>query len=318
VQPKSAFVMPEDRWLVEAPAPGTFYLQQADFFRTVGSWRLDQGLALEATGGSMFVFDFGGIPEAVGPDPEDMSDEAFNQTLDARRARVELINAFALCLHSAGIELEAPTLGGFRITHEDLVDGTDFTEGYGGPGMRHMSVAPGAGYVMPFSRHFVCTEQEIARACELLDHVLETGDRAPELVALLNESLDACRGHNFGLAVVTAWTVCEVLIQQRWDAYTQKRSQELGWAVNRDRRKFWQGRDFTASIVTEILTLAEELPIELHPRLSKLRKKRNEWAHDIAPVHYVDAVEALAVARDALSLVLTVDLNISPRVAVSI
>ena len=227
--------MPEDRWLVEVPAPGTVYLEYAEFLRMVGSWKLDQGLALEATAGSVFVFDFGKIPEAVGPPPEDMSDEAFEQGLDAKRARVELVNAFALCLHSAGIELESPTLGGFRVTHEDLVDGTDLMNGYGGPGMRHMPVAPGTGHVMPLSRHLVCTEQEIARACELLDHVLETAHRAPELVALLNESLDACRGHNFGLAVVTAWTVCEVLIQQRWDAYTQKRSQDLGWVVNRDR-----------------------------------------------------------------------------------
>lgn len=318
MQPKNAFAMPEDRWLVESPVHRFGTMRHQEFYRVLKTWNLSSGLTVQATAGAMFVFDFARVPEAVGPAMEDMSDTAFDQGIEAKRVRVEIINCFALCLHSAGVELEAPTLGGFRVTHEDLIDTADLHQGASGHALSRLPYSPtDGGYLIPFGRHLVCSADEIGRACDLLDTILQTPHRAVQLTALVNESLDACRGHDFGLAVVTAWTVIEVLLQQLWDEYTKARCSELEWSVNRDRRKFWQGRDFTAAVVTDLLTLAGKVPIDLHPRLNAIRKKRNEWAHDIAPVNFRDATEAIDVGREMLSLVLNIEMQLSPKVSLS-
>lgn len=292
-------------------------MDHVEFLRVVGEWNMSCGVKVQATAGAVFVFDFASYPEAVGPDSAAVSDEAFKQGIEAKRIRVELINVFALCLHTAAIELDMPTFGGFRVTHEDLVDSRDLKQGMGGPGLRHMPVSPEVGgYVVPF-RHLVCIEDEIARACALVDEVLARGERLREIVALLNHALDACRGHDFGLAVVTAWTVAEVLIQARWKVHTEQAAAAVGFAANADRRKFWEGRDFTAAVVTDMLTLAGELPTDLHQRITKTRQKRNAWAHDIGRIGYAEAVDAVVLARDLLALVHGIDLKVSPRISLS-
>jgi hypothetical protein len=283
----------------------------------VGEWRLQAGVGVEATAGAFLGFDFTDLPEALSPGG-DLGDAHFESILLAMRKRVQVINAFALCLHSATVQLDNLATEGFRVTHEDLVHFDSLERGFGGPGLARLPVVPGVGYVVPANRHGVCSADVIHRACTLLDYVLLSKyANALELSALMNHALTACKGHDFELAVVTAWTVCEVLLDTRWREYTERQSTAQGLPINRKRREVWAGRDFSASVVVEVLTLAGAIPAELKPTIDDVRRKRNRWIHGISNASYRDGTQAIELACDMLREVIKLELHLAPTIGVS-
>lgn len=63
--------------------------------------------------------------------------------------------------------------------------------------------------------------------------------------------------------------------------------------LNSKRRDKLRGRDFTASVILEILELAGELPHELFSKVDSIRKARNDWLHSLGDVS--DSAAAMAV-----------------------
>ncbi|GAA1606943.1 hypothetical protein GCM10009789_71580 [Kribbella sancticallisti] len=230
-----------------------------------------------------------------------------------------MINAFALCLHSATVELDKISYGGFRVTHEDLVHFDDPLKGYGGPGLAHLPSIPGQGILLPFpERHGTCPAATIEHACKQLDAVLQSPHpKSLALVALTNHALNACKGHDFELAVATAWTACESLLESLWDEYTRTQAALHSLSVTRKRRAQWAGRDFTASIIVEVMTLAGTISPELSTAIGDVRSKRNKWIHGIAAASYQDAIDAVNLARDLLDEVMDLKFKVAPAVGVS-
>ena len=64
-----------------------------------------------------------------------------------------------------------------------------------------------------------------------------------------------------------------------------------------DRKEKLTGRDFTASIISEGLSLAGILPFEQYKQFSRVRKKRNAWLHDLHAIDQLDAAEAIVLAQ---------------------
>jgi hypothetical protein len=316
---KSGLVFPENRWLVAEPdnVLGRAIMGFDEFKTPVGQWTLDSGLKLEVTAGAFISFDFSDMPAAL-VERDDMSDQQFQELITAMRTRVQIVNAFALCLHSATAEVENLATDGFRVTHNDLVHFEDLEKGFGGPGVAHIPVIPGLGHPLSMYRSGVCSAEVVAAACDQLDLVLRhSNPSALELVVLLNHALTACQGHDFDLSVVTAWTVCEWLLDLRWREFATERAGEVDLTVNADRRQFWQSRDFSASVIAEILTLAGSIPATLHRQMTDVRRKRNRWIHGGESPTYRDAGQAVELARDFLSLVIGLDLRVAPVVGVS-
>jgi hypothetical protein len=311
---KSGFVYPEHRWLVSEPAelmPSTMHPD--DFIRPLGTWTLQAGLSVEVTAGAFISIDFSNFADAL-PVPDDDPDKSFRQSISTMRKRVQVGNAFALCLHSATADIQNLATDGFRLTHEDLTH----YDNLGQPIYPSAPVAPGLGYVLPH-RMGVCPAGVVDAACSRLDEVLlHANPNAVDLVVLLNHALTACRGHDFDLAVVTAWTVCETLLDQSWREYAEQRATNVSLPVNADRRAFWSGREFSASAVTEILVLGGAVPAALHAPLSDVRRKRNRWIHGIKPPVHDDAVQAITVARQLMSHILGLDMHVVPTVGVTV
>jgi hypothetical protein len=310
---KSGFVFPEHRWLLREP--------ENWFKRKVLTWDemlneewacvLGPGVRVAATVGGILTLDFAHFPGALAPSPNAVP--AFEAEIAAMRVRVQVANALALSIHSATIELQNISTGGFRVTHEDLMHFHSTLSGFsGGAGL---PLVPGEGYLMPRHRAGYCPDEVLLRASELLDGVLSSQEPdALNLVNLLNHGLIACKGHDFDLAVVTAWTVCERVMSRVLLIYAEKQASVHALQVNRDRRRGWDR--LGAANTAEFLALAGLLPAELESRISEIRKVRNAWIHGGGPVGYGIATEAVMLAAALLERYLGLAFKVAPSVGV--
>lgn len=100
----------------------------------------------------------------------------------------------------------------------------------------------------------------------------------------LAKSLSEYKIGNFSIALVNAWFVCEQEIFDRWATYIDERA--TGYddgreRINADRRKFLIGRDFTASVVSNILELLDIFSYDDLQKLDRVRRTRNAIAHSL-------------------------------------
>ncbi len=125
----------------------------------------------------------------------------------------------------------------------------------------------------------------VAHSFRTLDYILslEGGQYVPIVEAAYQS---ACRSVElrFGESIAIGWTVCEQLVSQEWKDLLAKndsaRSEDR--KMSRDRGKKLLGRDYTASVMVEMLELSGKLTGELYKNLETARKARNNWAHDMA------------------------------------
>lgn len=124
----------------------------------------------------------------------------------------------------------------------------------------------------------------VAHSFSALDHIigLESGRYIPIVEAAYQS---ACRATElrFGESIAIGWTACEQLVSMEWKRLLQEdnasRSEEL--KMSRERRKKLEGRDYTASVMVEVLELNGRLSGPLYRHLEIARKARNNWAHDM-------------------------------------
>lgn len=272
---------------------------------------LGSGVRVAATIGGILTLDFASFPSALaaspGPEPQ------FEAEIGATRVRVQVANALALSIHSATLELDNLSTGGFRVTHEDLMHFHSTLSGFSGGA--DLPLVPGEGYLMPRNRFGLCREEVLLRASELLEGVLASDEpEALNLVNLLNHGLIACKGHDFDLAVVTAWSVCERVMGQVLLTYAEKQASAHSLQVNRGRRRNWNR--LGAATTAEVLALAGLLPSELESRVSEIRKVRNAWIHGAEPPTYGDATESVMLAAALLERYLGLAFKVAPTVGV--
>lgn len=124
----------------------------------------------------------------------------------------------------------------------------------------------------------------VAHSFQALDHVISLeGGRYIPIVEAAYQS--ACRSVElrFGESIAVGWTVCEQLVSQEWKDLLASsdtgRSDET--KMSRDRRRKLLGRDYTASVMVEMLELHGRLSDSLYGNLETARKARNNWAHDM-------------------------------------
>ncbi|MFZ2972689.1 MAG: hypothetical protein WA049_08625 [Ferribacterium limneticum] len=120
----------------------------------------------------------------------------------------------------------------------------------------------------------------IAHSFASLDQVLSLeGGRYIPIVEAAYQS--ACRSveHRSGESLAIGWTACEQLISEEWKQLLASRGDAA--KITGDRKKKLLGRDYTASVMVEILELQGRLTEKLYKNLEIARKARNNWAHDM-------------------------------------
>jgi hypothetical protein len=201
-------------------------------------------------------------------------------------ARLRLANSLLTLLHAASMAKsnESPLVA--RVHDRDLYrfdypDESD--EGYW-----YHPLGGGLPEVVTAADHHrigVIPVSTVDLALDWLDMVVS----ADALVRfdLLNQTQAALVTHDYGLAVVAGWTVCELQVRAR--------ARTAGLQLSR--------RTPVAKVCSE-LEERNLLPKELGPRLATLRQRRNDWLHTGVEPDEATALEAVGLATAMLRTVI--------------
>ena len=318
-------------WLGKPPAPGG-NIDFEEVSEEVHTETLTRGVKVMALKEGMFMFDFSEWQPGRAP-PENLSAD-FDAVAPIVLKRTSLMNAHLACLHTS---ISRPDIDDSRfVLYKMVVSPSDliwcdslsqFTYCNADDPrvtwlMETRWIWHGHGYYNTMDprlmRRRVVDSEKVAESFSLLDEILSNPDQnAMFLVELCLRSCKACEDHNYALSLVTAWALVENLLQRLWSRYIddqRDRQVEDGEVfLNSARReKLTYGRDFTASVISEFLSLADIIPFELFQVLSKVRKARNDWMHELRPVTRLDANEAVGLAQRMLNFVDKLDFAILP------
>ena len=132
------------------------------------------------------------------------------------------------------------------------------------------------------------------------------GDEATLLLSMTYTACHQYGRHQFSSAHLIAWCVAESLVHLIWKQLLNKSKlspdKKSGHtAINKDRWDQLTGRDFTASIITQMLSLSNRIDDELLTALDKARKARNTFAHKLAPITSDEGGKAIRLAADLIT-----------------
>lgn len=314
-------------WFISEPPDVTFEMAArgevhwAASMERVYSRTLADSVEMSAYRAGVVVIDFSGMPTAS-PCVDEHDSNHFKDAVSALAERVRVLNSFSICLHSAHMSVDRIDPGSCLITSDTMFhagpDRDAELGGVSGPGVLHLNLF-GLSRVNNALRHGVVSFEVIDAAGFTIERALRdsTGLAIPSL-ALLNEALCAHKQHNFPVAVVAAWAICERLQSKLWTQYVESRYEENGVRVNRARRDWLQGPEFTASIVTTVLELAGDISTELRVALDAARRARNHWLHrGVAPDMNASEL-CVDAARKMIALVLDIELGVGMGLCVSL
>jgi hypothetical protein len=197
-----------DHWLVTEPASVTLAMTPDEFFGETFSHVLASGLVLSANRGGILSIDFSARGSALVAST--VSDDVAAAMI-AVGDRVAVFSALSLCLHSVMLMDENVGIEVYPVTHRSLLHFSDGNIRWTSDMPLH--VVPGLGIVIGAGRSGVFTHDRIANACHLLDRILLHPEPVTlTAVSLLNEALVASQSNNHALAVVTSWTISELLL----------------------------------------------------------------------------------------------------------
>jgi hypothetical protein len=167
--------------------------------------------------------------------------------------------------------------------------------------------------------HYVISQESLKAALDLTDSALN--DESNDAATLAELILHAFHLHDSGkyeASLVSAWTVAERCLNQIWSSHLddaeRKHTAELGGSdrkfINADRRTKLTGRDFTTSIVSEVLSLNGLLSFEQYKLTCDVRQTRNAWLHKCHAIGRSDSGAAINLARLMLQRANILDIDI--------
>ena len=109
--------------------------------------------------------------------------------------------------------------------------------------------------------------------------------------------------HEFSSAHIIAWTVVEKLLNVMWNDLLREVDAKNGGhtAMSKDRKATLRGRDYSASVVSQLLSLNGKVDDDILARLDAARRKRNAFAHSMEPIASNDAGRAIRLATDLMT-----------------
>jgi hypothetical protein len=294
-------------WVGEAPAPELVrFLNPSVHHQAVLRRKLHCGVQVLVQRDGMFLFDFREFPLApqlvvpgyrkpnlTGPYRRPIATEEAEQLAENYAVlRAQVMNVHQACLTtSERIVKNRAAMMGFPITswstHKALTLSTppsyqDDTENLHSLGQNVLNNKDRVPRDVPLGRRVIELDV-VEHSLSLLDAILTKKDAA--LVQLVEASyMSACRSceRRFGEALVLAWGVCEQLVSHEWSKLIDAADHSSGAIrMNKERKTKLTGRDYTASVMTEVLELSGRIDHELYRLLEVARKARNRWAHEM-------------------------------------
>jgi hypothetical protein len=316
-------------WVIDAPTMAGGDIDPRSLDHELLRVTLNCGVVAGVQRQGLFVFDFTNWRpgRAIG---DDSTNPPFDEIARVQLNRVEVVNAHLACLYSAISTLQNFCLEKMSAAPEDLIYKNSIDDSgmsFGNPIVMALALAPYPGtYPGGIPRSFdwrlnfrmlTIQRKTIETSFEHLDQIIaHPSGLALSLSALLTQAAVLYESHNYSLSLVISWTLCERLLFARWAEVLQDNRRrefngQLPNFITGKRMEKLTGRDFTASVVSETLSLLDRLPFELYENLERVRKARNSWVHGLESITRDEAARAFDTSQRMLAEVLKVELNIS-------
>jgi len=295
-----AFLLHPPLWCGDEPAERT----KEAFSESVWRSRLQIGLEISVTREGLVLIDFGGWPETS--KAQAVKDNDIDALVEMDERRVAVGNAFLACLHTAllfrqrmGHRAQVITPAEVvHVTDIGLPDGTAFFFDDRPLTAVVSAAVPGSEFDDQNVRMLVVETATLDTASRLLDEMLiQRAIDGARTAALLLRAAKAAEDEEYGLALIIAWSLSEQMLNARWVDYLKRQG------ASKSRIKKLQERDWTASVVTEALSIAKALTDEHYTELNAVRKARNRWAHELRPITEDEAHRAVKLAGSMLTSV---------------
>lgn len=137
------------------------------------------------------------------------------------------------------------------------------------------------------------------------------GEQCIRILELIYIACHQYERHQFSSAHAIGWTIVESLVYLMWTRFRDEIDVTSGGhtSINKDRRKLLDGRDYTASVVIQVLSLANRIDDELLQRLDEARRTRNAFVHDLVPVQAQSASKVIRLATDLVAKIANVEFS---------
>ena len=313
-------------WVGEAPpSDAVEAINPSVHHETVSRRAMRCGISVRIRRDGLFMFDFtdfapGGVVEI--PRFDSLLGQAFaevraaeNKAEDIAVFRAQIINAFQACLETAGaVHGSGASIMGEPVNFKETVKtiSIDYDPPYSLDvrypnrfvhAIANKALGSLSKAVFPPRRTFNLASVEAA--VDLLDNLLSSDPLfAVDIVEAAYIAAIRFSEKRMGEAVVIGWSVCERLLNAKYEGYLDKSTQGRGQRLSRERRKKLTGRDYTASVLTEFLELSGQLDKTLYGRLEEARKARNAWAHNLDQPRLSQAYDCLRAGWQLIEEVL--------------
>jgi hypothetical protein len=168
-------------------------------------------------------------------------------------------------------------------------------------------------------------ESVVRAAAEMTDRTMTKDFRDPATVAeLLLHSVYLYESGKYEASHVAAWTIAEKCLHERWETHLRELNSQHTVPgseekfINSERKQKLTGRDFTASLILEALSLFGLLPFDKYKLASRVRQARNDWLHKLHTIDRMDAAEAILLAGSMLRDIRVLDVEIPFHLVTSI
>ena len=163
----------------------------------------------------------------------------------------------------------------------------------------------------------VVKESVLPVAAEMTENAIAHGSReSATLAELLLHSFHLYENGKYEASHIAGWTITERCLNDQWQAWLsqldEQHSEQLDpdRFINADRKKKLTGPDFTASIISECLSLAGLLPFEAYKHTCRVRQARNRWLHKLQAIDRTAAADSIVLAQNLLRRANIIDLEI--------
>ena len=260
-------------------------------------------VSIIALHGGVLIFDFSRRADFAGgavPPHTDYNQLAWREATDARQALVRkrntYINAFLPTLYVGGQRLQAG-IGPQTSIHLGNYYSAKLDDGV------WSITGQGAEFALGLPVEVYLPSDALRLSAETFASIVASyGEDTFQLMPLLQDWIALYNSQQLSAALVVGWSVSEALIARRWRRYQAEASAAGGpTKINKDRRKKLNGRDFTASVMIEALSLAGRLSDVHRETLDRARQARNSFAHELTPCDPGTAFVAAAAAAALIS-----------------
>lgn len=261
--------------------------------------------------------------------------EGFHETVSLWGEYLDFLNALYLLFDSALLEVSSITLFTLneltrRDVFREVIEGGRTTS----EGLQTESVVSYyqmCRYISSYQQdlpvsmdhrilqRMLAPEASVRRAFDNFQRVMARPG-TEKILASYSKGLSEYKIGNYETAVVLSWFIIEAAVVGIWKRHIDGMNRDMEGGtrrINAERKKLLTGRDFTLSMISQLLELWDVLPNDLFRNIDAVRQTRNAIVHRSATS--ISAAETQLALNTAMEMIgresqITIPVNLSLNV----